>query len=252
MATNQNRLTQLRHRHPTLLGGEIDWEANPRHRENIARKAAVKQRLFEPYVAGRRVLHIGAGGGNVGRPDDDTTWFHGWLDAVAHEAVGIDVDEEAVRAAQAAGYDVRQADAQVFDVVDESFPVVVAPNLIEHLANPGLMLTRARAHLDVSGKLLITTPRANTPWFTVQEILGDGSTPDEHTMWFCRDTLETLLERCGFDLAHYETWGFDRLGMSPTDRCWRLAERALERVPGFGDVAEMQQFAVAEPREDRL
>jgi predicted TPR repeat methyltransferase len=220
------------------------WKADTAHQQNVEQKIARKRELLAPWVSDQRVLHLGAGGGSVGRPSDDVGWLHGWLDAVASEAVGLDVDDAAVTAAQRQGFDLRSADVQAFDL-DASFDVVVATDVLEHVTNPGQVLDRAHAHLVDDGELLVTTPRMTIPWWTLQGLVDGGDPEDhpEHVAAFTRHHLKRLLDRHGFDVVEYESWGFDRQGLSAADRAWRLVEKQLARV--VPSVAHVQHFIVA-------
>lgn len=228
-----------------------EWDADlSAHRQNNDTKGARKRALLAPHVRGQDVLHLGAGGGSVGRPDDHSDWLHGWLDDVAASAVGIDVDAAAVTAAQRFGYDVREADAQDF-ALGETFDVVAAPNVIEHVSNPGQLVACAREHLRPGGELLITTDRITIPWWTLQALRNGGcpGTCHEHVCAFTRDHLERLCDRQGMAVTHYESWGFDREGVTRADKAWRVIERQLARV--WPHVEHVQHFVVAEPAEGK-
>lgn len=225
----------------------IDWVNDPRHDTNIRRKTERKYEIFEPYVTGKSCLDIGCAGGGAGFVTDDY-WLHGWLDEQTPKLVGIDVDEEGVRTAADAGYDVRLASAEGFDL-NETFEVIVAANVIEHLASPGEMLSSAREHLESDGKILITTPRTHTPWNLLRQLKNErGIEPHpEHTMWFCRTTLTELLHRKGFEVVEYRPWGFNRVGMSLPDSLWRGVERRLSKLPPLSEIDKYQHFVVSEP-----
>lgn len=222
------------------------WDTDPRHQQNIRRKTERKRALFEPYIEGD-VLDIGSAGGAAGFVTDEF-WLHGWLADRADSLVGIDIDRDGVGEAVAAGYDVRHASAETFDLA-ESFDVVVAANVIEHLASPGAMLEAAHQHLRPDGRLIVTTPRTHTPWNLLRQLKGpEGIVPHpEHTMWFCRTTLTALLERAGFEVVDYESWGFDRAGMSTADSLWRGVERQLSKLPRLEEIEHYQHFVVARP-----
>jgi len=213
---------------------DVDWANDPRHETNIRRKTERKYELFEPYVAGKSCLDIGCAGGAAGFVTDDY-WLHGWLGERTSKLVGIDVDEEGVTTAADAGYDVRLASAEGFEL-NETFEIIMAANVIEHLASPGEMLSSAREHLEPDGKIILTTPRTHTPWNLLRQLKNDrGIEPHpEHTMWFCRTTLTELLRREDFEIVKYQSWGFDRVGMSLADSLWRGVERQLSRLPYLG------------------
>lgn len=230
-----------------LSGDDVDWNESPRHDRNIRLKTERKRELFEPYVTGVDCLDVGSAGGQAGFVDDEY-WLHGWLAERASSLVGIDIDEDGVAAARDAGYDVRLASAESFDL-DETFDAVVAANVVEHLACPGGLLECARDHLRVDGHLLVTTPRTHTPWNLLRQMKGGIQPHPEHTMWFCRATMEELLDRTGFDLVAYRMWGFDRAGMSPADRAWRAVEKSLAVLPPLSEIEKQQHFFVATPKD---
>mgnify|MGYP006287080561 CR=1 FL=1 len=215
------------------------------HQKNIRRKTERKREIVAPHCHGKRVLHIGCGGGEVGRPSSDF-WTHEWIDGAASSSVGIDIDKDAVEAAKAQGYDVRHADAQSFDI-DQKFDAIAVLNVIEHLESPGEMLQCARKHLSDGGDLLITTPYPHLPWWTLQALKngGDPVPPAEHTMWLGPSTIEELLSRVGFGIDTYERWGWNRIGQSRADRVWRLFEKAASKLPVFHNIDKPQQFIIA-------
>lgn len=221
-----------------------DWADDPRHADNISTKRARKFNLLAPHIDGD-VLHLGAGGGDAGL-EVESGWLHPALDELADSLVGIEIDAADVEAARDLGHDLRQSDATDFHL-DESFDVVVAPNIIEHVTDPGALLRCSHDHLRDGGRIVITTPRMHIPWWTLQT-LRDGSPIDhpEHVMCFSEVHLRRLLDRSGFQVVHYESWGFDRNGMSVADSLWRAVERRLSSVPGLGDIEHMQHLIVGE------
>ncbi len=145
-----------------------------------------------PLLAGRNVLDIGAASG-LNRPD----WVHAGIARVASRVVGIDIDADKVAAARARGYDLRKVNAEGFDL-GESFDVVFAGELIEHLADFSSFLRCAKAHLKPAGRLVLTTPNAFALSNFIYRWGGKARIHQEHTCWFCEDTLTTLLRREGF------------------------------------------------------
>lgn len=232
-----------------LFGENIDWQDDPRHDKNIRRKTNVKYNLLQPYVEEKSCLDIGCAGGGSGFVTDDH-WLHGWLSKQSSNVVGIDIDEQGIEIAKDAGYEVYLESAEDFDLSRE-FQVIVAANVIEHLASPGGMLESAHNHLSENGQIIITTPRTHLPWNLLRELKNEkGIQPHpEHTMWFCRQTLETILKRKGFEIVEYNSWGFDRVGMSTADKLWRTVERQLSKLPQLHEIDDYQHFIVATPKK---
>ena len=108
--------------------------------------------LFRRYVGGpgRRVLDVGCRAGALTR-----AYLEG------NEVVGVDVDREALAEAAKLGIETVWADAQrrlPFD--DESFDVVVAGEVLEHLAAPRAFLDEALRVLRPGGTLVGSVPNA--------------------------------------------------------------------------------------------
>lgn len=145
-----------------------------------------------PRVQHKRVLDVGC----VGRWPDDETWLHDELVSNASQCVGIDLNSEKIDRISERGYDVHVANAESFDL-NREFDVIIAGEVIEHMVAPGDFLDSCRVHLDDGGELILSTPY---PFALVQIarklIPGmEVSVIDDHTAWFCPNTIETLAER---------------------------------------------------------
>lgn len=142
--------------------------------------------------SGRRVLDVGACGVKRRHIGDPRMWVHAAIAEAASSAVGIDINKEMVEFVRRHGYDVRIGDAENFDL-NETFDVVHAGSLIEHLSNPGIFLDCAREHLNDGGRLVLTTPNGRHPrsW-----LLGHSS--PGHLQLYNLDILERLLRRHRF------------------------------------------------------
>jgi SAM-dependent methyltransferase len=108
--------------------------------------------LFARYVGGpgRRVLDIGCRYGAL------TSRY-----AAGNDVVGMDVDKEALEAAAELGIETIWADAEEplpFD--DESFEVVVAGELLEHVRDPSALVVEAHRVLRPGGTFVGSVPNA--------------------------------------------------------------------------------------------
>jgi SAM-dependent methyltransferase len=159
--------------------------------------------FIRPYVEGKLVLDIGPAElvGTINRQKYER-WLHRKVTNVAERVIGIENNPEQVKALTELGYDIRQGDAEQFQL-GEKFDVVLAGELIEHLSNPGKFLDCARKHLVEGGRLLLTTPNR----FSVLEfysVIKRGKVPTykkpiaKHVIFFDSDSLASLLARHGF------------------------------------------------------
>lgn len=159
--------------------------------------------FFQPHVEGKRVLDVGPAElvGTVNREKLDR-WIHGKIAEVSAHLVGLEKNTEQVQALAGMGYDIREGDAEQFDL-GEQFDVVVAGELIEHLSNPGSFLDCAGKHLVEGGKLLLTTPNRYSI-LSLGSVIKSGNVPTyrkpiaKHVVYFDSDALSSLLKRHGF------------------------------------------------------
>lgn len=147
------------------------------------------------------VLDIGFWGQGV--KFDSENWPHRLLIERAMDVYGIDLeyDEEVLPNEDRLKY--KKAAAEDFQF-DKKFDVIFAGDLIEHLVNPGLFLENAKKSLKPGGRLIMTTPNA----FNLFNIAGkitreEPVTNVDHTFYFNRRTIETLLNKCGWQVAEF-------------------------------------------------
>jgi 2-polyprenyl-3-methyl-5-hydroxy-6-metoxy-1,4-benzoquinol methylase len=111
--------------------------------------------------------------------------LHSLLVKEAREILGVDIDEDGITAMKATGFNVQRADAETMHL-GRRFQLIVARDVIEHLANPGLFLTNMHLHLEDEGELIITTPnpfnfKQGLRILKHNRIRGHP----EHTFWIC-------------------------------------------------------------------
>jgi SAM-dependent methyltransferase len=169
------------------------------------------------WVKGPEVLDVGCTGHfvNIGSPQ----WLHGRLREKFPSVSGIDISEANAAILRENGFDkIYVQSAESFQLSDK-FDTIVAGELIEHLANPGLFLQQARAHLKPGGRLVLTTPNAFSLLFISYALLKYPKTCQnlQHTCWFCPQTMKELVERNGFKIEHFEL--FD--DYPPDSPSWR-------------------------------
>jgi 2-polyprenyl-3-methyl-5-hydroxy-6-metoxy-1,4-benzoquinol methylase len=190
---------------------------------------------------GPAVLDVGCVGGfQEASPDtSDPLWLHGHLRAAFDDVWGIDLSPTRIEALRARGYgDIHVADAESFEL-DRRFNSIVAGELIEHLANPGMFLRRCGEHLAEGGRIVLTTPYPFSyettayAWFRYPRTCPNR----EHTMWFCPKTMERLADLCGFQIRSWRLLRADRQakGLGPyawAVRAGSLFKRLPERIAG--------------------
>ena len=113
---------------------------------------------------GKKVLHLGCT--NWPYTDQalaDGSLLHARIAESASQVFGLDSDSRGLEVLRAKGFgDLYLADLEQLDSValNETFDVVIAGEMIEHLSNPGRFLQGVKRFLDNGSKLIITTVNA--------------------------------------------------------------------------------------------
>jgi 2-polyprenyl-3-methyl-5-hydroxy-6-metoxy-1,4-benzoquinol methylase len=148
--------------------------------------------LFKRIVGGpgRRVLDLGCRDGALTRA---------YLDG--NDIVGVDADREALEEAARLGIETHWADLdEALELRDESFDVVVAGELLEHLRDPQRVVAEIRRVLRPGGTFVASVPNAYRLKNRLQ-FLG-GRPPDHdptHLQMFSPGDVRALLD--GFEDA---------------------------------------------------
>ncbi len=167
--------------------------------EKLPRLIFNRCRFISKRVRGKRVLDIGCVDHDFSSRDRGR-WLHDDLCETAEQVTGLDYEAGQVEAMQAAGYNVVCGDATDFDL-GETFDVVVAGELIEHLINPGAFLKCVRKHLKPDGELILTTPNGNCLIYFLENLLmGREFENSDHSCLFTPLMLRSLLNKTGFEM----------------------------------------------------
>ena len=128
-------------------------------------------------------------------------WLHKALKTTSKSLIGLDYDKDGVEFLKEIGFDIVCGDAQNFDL-KRKFDVIIAGDLIEHLANFEGFLLSCKKHMNADSRLIISTPN---PWYwkyIVKSIMSyEVYNNPEHTCWLCPSTLRQLVNRYGFDIS---------------------------------------------------
>lgn len=115
------------------------------------------------------------------------------LNAAGHHAVGIEISSPAVEFARKQFGDLFwQGDLRDY-AAGKKFDLIVATELIEHLADPAEFIARCFFHLKEKGVLLVTTPNKDYNRGAVWQT----DLPPVHTVWLSRESFEAVAAREG-------------------------------------------------------
>lgn len=158
----------------------------------------------------------------------------------------VDFDPEAERAARARGHGYFRGRIEDY-ATDQRFDLVLLLNLIEHVADPGAVLAKARTLLRPGGVILVQTPN----WRCLDERLfrhkswGGYHTP-RHWVLLTRSSFAALVERAGLRLRRFRYtqggwfWAVSVLAWLHEKGLVKASfERPLNRHPLFGPLAAL-------------
>ncbi len=174
--------------------------------------------MLEAVAPGDRVLDLGCGTGQFTRE----------LAAAGAVPVGVEVAEAALERARAAApaLDFRLAPIDApLPLPDDSFDVVWASEVIEHVSDTALWLSEIARVLVPGGRLLLSTPSHGRLRLALRGIEAFSEPLGDHLHLYTRRSLRTVLGEFGF-----ERIGIRAVGGPPLLRRMLLA-RARRGAP---------------------
>ena len=149
------------------------------------------------------MLHLGCSSGQFIRDRVERgSLLHAVLHEEARDLYGIDLNHESlvVMREQMGFQNLYQGNVERLDELklDESFEVVLAGDLLEHLTCPGALLTGIKRFLRPEGKFVLSTVNAFGLHFQLRRWLGHYTEHPEHVCFFSPETIAHLLERHGY------------------------------------------------------
>lgn len=161
---------------------------------------------------GRKVLHLGC-----------TNWpytadsiaqgmlLHSELETIASELYGFDFDQEGIDFLAANGSkNLFRADLEKLEEVPlaDTFDVIIAGEMIEHLNNPGRFFEGIRRFMNPGTRLVITTINAYSAMrFAMYGLRGRGGVNEpvhpDHVAYYSYRTLKLVVERNDLQLKEF-------------------------------------------------
>ena len=160
----------------------------------------------------KKILHLGC----VGFTDLETSdrvksakdSLHFTLTEIA-DTTGIDYSSDVIQYYQENGIfnNVVFGDVEKLEAVDiiDTFDIIVAGDILEHLSNPGLMLEGIKRFCNKKTIIIITTPHSFGLMNFIRFIFGKFIEGNEHVMTFNVQNILNLLNRHGFTVNSIDT-----------------------------------------------
>lgn len=161
---------------------------------------------------GKKVLHLGCTNyPYTAEAIRDNMLLHSEIEKVASDAFGFDLDQDGIDILTAAGSkNIFRADLENLADLDlnESFDVIIAGEIIEHLNNPGLFLSGIQRFMRKGTVLVLTTVNAYCAMrFFYYGLRGKGGRVElvhpDHVAYYSYFTLKLLIERSGLQVDQF-------------------------------------------------
>lgn len=179
-----------------------NWGNRLQHASLVARDACLIGHCF-----GKRVLHLGCTDSpfTQGKLENGAS-LHLKLEPASAEIVGVDIDEIGLTML---GKFCQKSKLLCFDVESPSFvnelsathrefDLVVCADIIEHLNNPGAMLSNLSRIMKPNSKLIVTTINALAAKLFLRALCGREAVHPDHVSYYSFATLKHLCGRFEF------------------------------------------------------
>lgn len=203
--------------------------------------------FIKKLCAGKKVLHLGCTNWPyTSEAIENNMLLHLELEKTAGELYGFDYDQEGLDVLAKAGTkNLYRADLEKLEelALDETFDVIVAGEMIEHLNNTGLFLQGIQRFMTPETKLVITTVNAYCGMrFVIYALRGKGGTAEpvhpDHVAYYSYSTLKLLVERQNLQIDEFLFYdiGSDHRQFNPwylnliNDVCVRVSPQLADGV----------------------
>lgn len=159
-----------------------------------------------------------------------------------YDALGIDISAEGVAIANKRGATALNVDFLTHDF-GQLFDVITMWDVIEHLREPEIFLTRAKKLLSPDGILIIKTPSIGKPCLQLVRTIKRAApsllqTPD-HVQFWTKTSMDALLTRTGFtNTIYWPTKAFrsHAKAKSAKQTAKRIIRKEISRLTGNGNL----------------
>jgi 2-polyprenyl-3-methyl-5-hydroxy-6-metoxy-1,4-benzoquinol methylase len=169
--------------------------------------AAIKYKDELPYVVDGRALDIGCGNGRFIRSMNSLGW----------RCEGVEFSETAVAVCRQAGLKVFHGELEKAGFDNESFDLVTARHLVEHVADPAMLMTEIARILKPGGKAVFETPNNRSFGKKIFGKLWFANEVPRHLVLFNAESLALLAEKNGLRLLYSKTFASPKILLNSWD-----------------------------------
>lgn len=173
-----------------------------RYQDSYWKKTDPKEQAFRLVPSGSRVLDLGCWTGRLGEKlKKEKGCF----------VVGVDIDGEALSGAEkredkVLAIDLDQPERLMKALESEVFDYILALDVLEHLKNPGKLLSSLKIFLKKNGKMIVSVPNVANIDVRLSLLLGkfeymrSGILDETHLRFFTFSSIKSLLEKSGWKI----------------------------------------------------
>ncbi len=180
----------------------------------MSKKFDLVQRVdfIKKACVGKKVLHLGFTNYPYTKESlDNNMLLHFEIEKVASEVYGFDFDQRGIDILREAGVkNLYRADLEKLEDVElnETFDVIIAGEMIEHLSNPGLFVSGIQRFMNPATEMVITTINSYSALrFVIYGLRGNGGQNEpvhpDHVAYYSYKTLKLVLEREGLSVKEF-------------------------------------------------
>ncbi len=185
------------------------------HYHQIEDKIIERESYLLSLASGKRVLHFGfLDSIFLEQKISNSTLLHLKLGERTKALYGVDINEEVLDKYQKLTGDFNNC---LFDIAEEPIPselkngfdLILFPEVLEHVANPGLVLTNLRILCQHNNaRLCLTVPNGFDMYSFMAAMHGVELVHPEHCYYFTPYTLGRLLQMAGLKVLELSFYNF--------------------------------------------
>lgn len=181
--------------------------SNPAEKQELTR-----MEYIEALVKGKKIIHLGCTDHIplIKEKINNNIWFHKRLDDITERCLGVDINEESINYVKdelgyidIINYDIMK-DEPSSEILSEQWDYLIMGEILEHVENPTILLSKIKEKLGSSVKrIIITVPNAfgilNFKFaLKHQELINT-----DHKFWFSPYTLGKIAMIAGFEVESF-------------------------------------------------